>query len=133
MAATGFFDRDEEADDQASYSRKLSSPMSYVWTMAIFLILAGFTGAILFRQAREAFVSNPGLNGLILGVATIGILLAFNHVLALRPEVRWFNSFRAAGSAEKAGRQPSPVVIIAVLVAVLAAIAAVAIKLRRDD
>jgi hypothetical protein len=106
MAAAGFFDRDEEADDQASYSRKLSSPMSYFWTMAIFLILAGFTGAILFRQAREAFVSNPGLNGLILGVATIGILLAFNHVLALRPEVRWFNSFRAAGSADKAGRDP---------------------------
>lgn len=106
MAAAGFFDREEGADDQASYSRKLSSPMSYFWTMVIFLILAGFTGAILFRQAREAFVSNPGLNGLILGVALIGILLAFNHVLALRPEVRWFNSFRAAGSAEKAGRDP---------------------------
>lgn len=38
-----------------------------------------------------------------------------------------------ASSAEKAGRQPSPVVIISVLVALLAAIAAVAIKLRRDD
>lgn len=106
MAAAGFFDRDEEADDQASYSRKLSSPMSYFWTMVIFLILAGFTGAILFRQAREAFASNPGLNGLILGVGAIGILLAFNHVLALRPEVRWFNSFRAAGSVDKAGRDP---------------------------
>lgn len=106
MAAAGFFDRDEEADDQAPYSRKLSSPMSYFWTMVIFLILAGFAGAILFRQAREAFVANPGLNGLILGVATIGILLAFNHVLALRPEVRWFNSFRAAGSVDKAGRDP---------------------------
>ena len=106
MAAAGFFDRDEEADDQASYSAKLSSPMSYFWTMAIFLILAGFAGAILFRQAREAFVANPGLNGLILGVAVIGILLAFNHVLALRPEVRWFNSFRAAGSTDKAGRDP---------------------------
>ena len=82
MAAAGFFDRDEEADDQTSYSRKLSSPMSYFWTMVIFLILAGFTGAILFRQAREAFVSNPGLNGLILGVALIGVLLAFNHVLS---------------------------------------------------
>src|SRR5690606_31293344 len=36
----------------------------------------------------------------------IGVLLVFNHVLALRPEVRWFNSFRAAGSAEKVGRDP---------------------------
>jgi hypothetical protein len=106
MAAAGFFDREEGADDQPSYSRKLSSPMSYFWTMVIFLILAGFAGAILFRQAREAFVANPGLNGLILGVAAIGILLAFNHVLALRPEVRWFNSFRAAGSTDKAGRDP---------------------------
>ena len=106
MAAAGFFDREGEADDQASYSAKLSSPMSYFWTMLIFLILAGFTGAILFRQAREAFVANPGLNSLILGVATVGILLAFNHVIALRPEVRWFNSFRAAGSADKAGRDP---------------------------
>ena len=106
MAAAGFFDRDEEGDDQASYGAKLSSPMSYFWTMLIFLILAGFAGAILFRQAREAFVANPGLNSLILGVAVIGILLAFNHVIALRPEVRWFNSFRAAGSADKAGRDP---------------------------
>ena len=106
MAAAGFFDREGEADDQASYSAKLSSPMSYFWTMLIFLILAGFTGAILFRQAREAFVANPGLNSLILGVAAVGILLAFNHVIALRPEVRWFNSFRAAGSADKAGRDP---------------------------
>jgi hypothetical protein len=106
MAGAGFFDRDEEGGEQTSYGRRLSSPMSYFWTMVIFLILVGFAAAILFRQGREAFVANPGLNGLILGVLTIGILLAFNHVLALRPEVRWFNSFRAAGSAEKAGREP---------------------------
>ena len=80
--------------------------MSHLWTMVIFLILVGFAGAILFRQAHNAFVANPGLNGLILGVLMIGILLAFNHVVSLRPEVRWFNSFRAAGSAEKAGREP---------------------------
>ena len=106
MAVAGFFDRDEEGSEQTSYGRRLSSPMSYFWTMVIFLILVGFTGAILFRQAREAFVSNPGLNGLILGVLVVGILLAFNHVISLRPEVRWFNSFRAAGSAEKAGGEP---------------------------
>jgi hypothetical protein len=88
------------------HGRTLSSPMSYFWTMVIFLILAGFTAAILFRQAHAAFVANPGLNGLILGVLAVGILLAFNQVLSLRPEVRWFNSFRAAGSAEKAGREP---------------------------
>ncbi|MCA1439781.1 MotA/TolQ/ExbB proton channel family protein [Ensifer sp. IC4062] len=85
---------------------KLSSPMPYFWTMVLFLIIVGFVAAILFRQARDAFAGNPGLNGLILGVLLIGILLAFNHVLGLRPEVRWFNSFRAAGSADKVGRDP---------------------------
>jgi hypothetical protein len=107
MAEAGVFERDEDAESRTTYGQKLSSPMSYFWTMVIFLILAGFTGAILFRQAREAFVANPGLNGLILGVEAVGILLAFNHVLSLRPEVRWFNSFRAAGGVEKAGRDPA--------------------------
>jgi len=106
MAASGFFERDDMEAQAKVYSRKLSSPMSYFWTMVIFLILVGFTAAILFRQAQAAFLANPGLNGLILGVLLIGILLAFNHVLSLRPEVRWFNSFRAVGSAEKVGREP---------------------------
>jgi len=106
MAAPGFFDRDDSDAQAAVYGRKLSSPMSVLWTMVIFLILVGFVAAILFRQAHNAFVANPGLNGLIIGVELIGILLSFNHVIALRPEVRWFNSFRAAGSAEKVGRDP---------------------------
>jgi hypothetical protein len=104
--APGFFDRDDNDVQASVYGRKLSSPMSSLWTMAIFLILVGFAGAILFRQAHHAFVANPGLNGLILGILLIGILLSFNHVISLRPEVRWFNSFRAAGSTEKAGREP---------------------------
>ncbi|MBB5042826.1 MotA/TolQ/ExbB proton channel family protein [Shinella fusca] len=103
LALSGWGGSAETSDD---YPHKLSSPMAFFWTMVIFLIIVGFVAAILFRQAQAAFLSNPGLNGLILGVLLIGILLVFNHVLALRPEVRWFNSFRAAGSAEKVGRDP---------------------------
>ncbi|MEI2299556.1 MotA/TolQ/ExbB proton channel family protein [Ensifer sp. MJa1] len=95
-----------EGMDEGYNPQKLSSPMHYFWTMVVFLIIVGFVGAILFRQAHNAFLANPGLNGLILGVLLIGILLVFNHVLGLRPEVRWFNSFRAAGSADKVGRDP---------------------------
>ena len=103
LALSGWEGPAETGED---YPHKLSSPMPFFWTMVIFLIIVGFVGAILFRQAHAAFVSNPGLNGLILGVLLIGILLVFSHVLSLRPEVRWFNSFRAAGSAEKVGRDP---------------------------
>lgn len=96
----------EEEAPARSRSKKLSSPMSYFWTMVLFLTLTGFLAAILFRQIQTAFASNPGLNGLILGVLAVGILLAFSHVLTLRPEVRWFNSFRAAGGASRVGRDP---------------------------
>ena len=95
-----------ETEGRAVPVKKLSSPMSIFWTMILFLIIVAFIAAILYRQAHDAFVTNPGLNGLILGVLSIGIILVFSHVLALRPEVRWFNSFRAAGNAERVGRDP---------------------------
>ncbi|MEZ2127990.1 MULTISPECIES: flagellar motor protein MotA [unclassified Sinorhizobium] len=94
------------AGNSAEYNYRLSSPMPFFWTMVIFLIIVAFISAILFRQAQTAFMHNPGLNGLILGVLAVGIILVFSHVLALRPEVRWFNSFRAVGTAEKVSRNP---------------------------
>ncbi len=88
------------------YGKTLSSPMPFFWTMILFLIIVAFIAAILYRQAHAAFMANPGLNALILGVEFIGIILVFSHVLGLRPEVNWFNSFRAAGHADRVGRDP---------------------------
>lgn len=86
---------------------KLSSPMPVFWTMVLFLVLVGFVAAILYRQAHTAFMTNPGLNGLILGVLLIGAILIFSHVAGLRREVRWFNAFQAAGqNADRTGGAP---------------------------
>ena len=74
---------------------KLSSPQVFVLTMVIFLAIVAFIAAILTRQIQTAFVTNPGLNGLIVGVLVVGILLAFVQVGRLFREVRWVNSFRA--------------------------------------
>ncbi|RWF11148.1 MAG: flagellar motor protein MotA, partial [Mesorhizobium sp.] len=74
---------------------KLSSPQVFLLTMVIFLVIVAFIAAILTRQISSAFGSNPGLNGLIVGVLGIGILLAFVQVGRLFREVRWVNSFRA--------------------------------------
>ncbi len=74
---------------------KLSSPQVFLLTMVIFLVIVAFIAAILTRQISTAFVTNPGLNGLILGVLAVGILLAFVQVGRLFREVRWMNSFRA--------------------------------------
>ena len=79
--------------------RNLSSPQVFLLSMVIFLAIAGFVAAILYRQIASAFQTNPGLNGLILGVLVVGILLVFGQVLRLFREVRWVNSFRAGTSA----------------------------------
>jgi len=80
---------------------KLSSPRIFLYSMLIFLVIVGFVAAILYRQISSAFESNPGLNGLILGVLLIGILLAFGQVVRLFREVRWINSFLAGTDANE--------------------------------
>jgi hypothetical protein len=62
--------------------------------MAVFLVLAGFIAFILYQQIWAAFMANPGLNALILGVMAIGIVLAIRQVWRLFPEVRWVNTIR---------------------------------------
>ncbi len=106
MADTERLDVGVEKPVTKQYHHKLSSPTPFLWTMVIFLIIVAFLAAILFRQAQTAFMTNPGLNGFILGVLVIGIILVFTQILSLRPEVRWFNGFQAAGTVDKAGRSP---------------------------
>ena len=74
----------------------LSQPRPYLTRMILFIILAAFVTAILYRQVEVAFLANPGLNGLILGVLLIGILYALRQVQSLRGEIRWVNDFRRA-------------------------------------
>ncbi|NDW05376.1 MotA/TolQ/ExbB proton channel family protein [Jiella pacifica] len=78
---------------------RLSSPLVFLWSMLVFLALAGFVAAILGRQISTAFTTNPGLNGLIVGVLCVGILLALVQVIRLSREVRWVNAYRD-GSAD---------------------------------
>ncbi len=83
-------------EDDADYDpRNLSSPQVFLLSMLIFLAISGFVAAILYRQISSAFRTNPGLNGLILGVLALGVLLVFGQVIRLFREVRWVNSFRA--------------------------------------
>ncbi|MBO0346934.1 flagellar motor protein MotA [Roseibium limicola] len=72
----------------------LSSPRAYLSFMTIFLVIVAFLAFILNRQISEAFMSNPGLNGLIVFVALFGIVLLFGRVIRLFPEISWVNSFR---------------------------------------
>ena len=85
---------------------KLATPQIYLWRMIIFLIIAAFIALILYRQAYTAFLSNPGLNSVIIAVLVIGIALAFRQILRLFPEIRWVNTFRIAEPGVEAERPP---------------------------
>ena len=72
----------------------LSSPRIFLVRMVIFLIIAAFVPVVLYRDVALAFMNNPGLNGLIVGVLLVGIAMAIRNVAGIIPEVKWVNSFR---------------------------------------
>jgi hypothetical protein len=85
---------------------KLSSPRIFLVRMLVFLVLCGLIAFVLQRQIYHAFMANPWLNALIVGVLFIGILLSFHRVIRLFPEVSWLNRFRRADSRLANARAP---------------------------
>ena len=73
-------------------ARSLTPPGAFLVRMLIFLTLVAFIAAILHERIMVALMTNPGLNGLILGVLFLGILYAFRQVMRLYPEIRWVNA-----------------------------------------
>jgi hypothetical protein len=95
---------------------KLSSPRIFLVRMMVFVVLGILLVVILNRQIWAAFLANPGLNALIIGVLLIGILLAFRQVIRLFPEIAWVNSFRLADPGLAVERPP---VLLAPMAAIL--------------
>jgi hypothetical protein len=62
--------------------------------MAVFLVLVGALAAALFGPLSTAFMGNPAVNGVILGVLVAGIVYIFRQVLLLNPETAWIEDFR---------------------------------------
>ncbi len=88
-------------DTRDTQYRPLSKPGIYLARMVIFLVLVGFLVFILFKQITPAFLANPGLNGLILGVLLIAVIVAFGQVLRLSREVAFVNAAAAGETARK--------------------------------
>ena len=62
--------------------------------MAVFVVLVAALAAALFRPLSTAFMGNPGINGVILGILLCGIVYIFRQVLLLNPEIAWIEDFR---------------------------------------
>jgi hypothetical protein len=95
---------------------QVSSPRIFLIRMMVFLVLCGLLVFILYKQIWAAFMANPGLNALIIGVLVIGIMLAFRQVIRLFPEIAWVNNFRLADPNTARGKSP---VLLAPMAAIL--------------
>jgi len=62
--------------------------------MAVFVLAVCALAGVLFRPLSTAFMGNPGINGVILGILLCGIVYIFRQVLMLNPEIAWIEDFR---------------------------------------
>lgn len=86
--------------------RTLTPPGVFLVRMLIFLTLVAFLVSILHRQLMTSFMTNPGLNGLIVGVLLLGVIYAFRQVIRLYREIRWVNAFRISDPGLAISHQP---------------------------
>jgi hypothetical protein len=85
----------------------LEKPTVHLVHMLVFTLVVAILAAVLFSSIKDAFMANPGLNGLIVVTLLMGMLYAFRMVWRLGPEVNWVNDFRMGQPNE----QPSPVLL----------------------
>ena len=65
--------------------------------MALFVIVVAAAIALIavaYPTLQAAFMTNPILNGIIVGILVIGILFNFRQVLLLRPAADWIESYQ---------------------------------------
>jgi hypothetical protein len=62
--------------------------------MALFLVLVAGLAGLLGPSLVSAFMGNPAVNGVILGILIAGVIYIFRQVLLLDPELDWIQNFR---------------------------------------
>jgi len=72
----------------------MRAPHRFIARMVLFLMLVMGLAVLLGGPLRAAFMGNPAVNGVILGILVAGIVYIFRQVLALRPASDWIDLFR---------------------------------------
>src|SRR5260370_20148460 len=78
--------------------------------MVLVVVLVAGLAALLGRSLVNAFMGNPAVNGVILGILIAGIVYIFRQVLSLDPEIRWIEGFRnhESGGGDSAAGAAAP-------------------------
>ena len=93
----------------------MTDPRRYLIRMVAFLALVAIVCGVLGGPLSEAFMANPALNGVILGVLLIGIVFIFQQVFRLVPEVQWIETYRTNAPGASVREPPSLLVPVATL------------------
>jgi hypothetical protein len=89
----------------------MNRPRRFLLRMGLFLVLVAALAAALGKSLTTAFMGNPVVNGVILGILVAGIAYIFRQVVMLGPEIEWIENFRqeqADGEAPLSGRRSEP-------------------------
>jgi hypothetical protein len=88
-------ERDAAPAQHAQHERRsMRGPHRFVARMALFVLLVAGIAFVLGRPLLAAFLGNPAVNGLILGILVAGILYIFRQVFLLGPATLWIDRFR---------------------------------------
>jgi hypothetical protein len=74
--------------------RRMTRSHRVLARMVIFLAIVAGLAVVLGQPLLAAFMGNPGVNGLILGILLAGIAYIFRQVLVLEPARDWIDDFR---------------------------------------
>jgi hypothetical protein len=93
----------------------VTDPRRYLIRMVAFLVAVAVVCGVLGGPLTGAFMANPALNGVILGVLLIGVIFIAQQVFRLMPEVRWIEAHRAHVAGSSIQDPPSLLVPVATL------------------
>jgi hypothetical protein len=79
----------------------MSRSRRFLVRMVVFLVLVAALAVALGHALVRAFLGNPAVNGVILGVLIAGIVYIFRQVVLLDPEAQWIESFRRDGAEDR--------------------------------
>jgi hypothetical protein len=85
---------EREAAARLLEQRRVRRTRRFLLRMGLFLALVAALAVALHGPLVAAFLGNPAVNGVILGILVAGIVYIFRQVMLLEPEVEWIESFR---------------------------------------
>jgi hypothetical protein len=91
-----------------SERRGLYRARRFLLRMAVFLVVVAALALALGRPLTAAFMGNPAVNGVILGILLAGIVYIFRQVFLLNPEIDWIESFRERVANRDLTAPPGP-------------------------